>query len=312
MKLSLQEAVLLTISYSDIFDYPLTLTEIHRGLIGKSSTVGQVQQGIGQLYKKKIIEKLPQKDGEPYYVLKSRRKIVLLRKRRESVAGKKLAIMRRVAQFLSFVPTISLISVTGGLSMHNADKRDDIDVCIFCEKGTIWITRVLASVVVDLVATRRRAGQRELPNAICLNMFMTDTMLRVMNSEQDLYSAHEVVQLLPIWQRRSIWQKFLVANLWVKHFMPNAFEEKLTQSATFSSHPGYGFPLLEIVWVFMSNIVKYPQLWYMKGHRTREYITDTVIRFHPVDARDWVKQALQKRLTTYHIPLDKVFNKQLK
>ena len=49
------------------------------------------------------------------------------------------------------------------------------------------------------------------------------------------------------------------------------------------------------------------QLWYMKKRRTNEVITDTALRFHPKDARVWVKKKFAARLKRYHIPLDKVF-----
>lgn len=52
---------------------------------------------------------------------------------------------------------------------------------------------------------------------------------------------------------------------------------------------------------------KHAQLWYMKRHRTSEVITDTVLRFHPKDARIWIKRRFAARLKGYNTPLDKIF-----
>jgi len=54
-------------------------------------------------------------------------------------------------------------------------------------------------------------------------------------------------------------------------------------------------------------ICKVVQLWYMKKHRTSEVISDSILRFHPNDARVWIKRKLAARLKKYNIPLDKVF-----
>jgi len=50
------------------------------------------------------------------------------------------------------------------------------------------------------------------------------------------------------------------------------------------------------------------QLWYMKKHRTNEVISDTMLRFHPKDARIWIKREFAKRLARYNVPIDKFFN----
>ena len=41
--------------------------------------------------------------------------------------------------------------------------------------------------------------------------------------------------------------------------------------------------------------------------RTGEVIGSTMLRFHPVDARVWIKEALRTRLVKYNLPIDKIF-----
>ncbi len=54
-------------------------------------------------------------------------------------------------------------------------------------------------------------------------------------------------------------------------------------------------------------VLKHIQLWYMARHRTHEVISETQLRFHPNDARVWIKRKLATRLRRFGIPLDKVF-----
>jgi hypothetical protein len=308
MKDPLLTSLLIAISYADIFDYPLTQSEIYSWKTGiYVSTQKQIDRGLAMLVKKKYVEKVAVSKGNAFFVLRGRKELAQVRFTREKVAQTKFEIIYAISRFLTIVPTISLVGVTGGLSMRNADDHDDIDICIICQKNTIWITRLLASLVVDLVGKRRRATQKEAPNSICLNMFMTQSQLRVMRTDQDLYSAHEVLQLFPLWHRSGMWQKFLVANLWVKRYLPTAFQEKMDLSTRFSSRNHTSFMGVHFFWRIVNVATKYPQLWYMQKHRTSEYISDSVIRFHPVDARGWVRRALKKRLRRFDVPLDKVF-----
>jgi hypothetical protein len=64
---------------------------------------------------------------------------------------------------------------------------------------------------------------------------------------------------------------------------------------------------MRTIFIFLEPFAKFIQLWYMRGHRTNEVISDTTLRFHPKDARAWVKRKLEVRLRTYHVPLDKIF-----
>jgi hypothetical protein len=64
-----------------------------------------------------------------------------------------------------------------------------------------------------------------------------------------------------------------------------------------------------VVWAF--RIFDFPakliQIFYMQHNITHEVVTDSVLRFHPFDARVWVKRKFAARLKVLKVPLDKVF-----
>jgi len=75
----LERAVLETLAYSDVFDYPLRLDELHRYLTA-SASLHDLTECLNQC------EKVDFKDG--YYFLKGRDEIVPLRiQRRESLSS---------------------------------------------------------------------------------------------------------------------------------------------------------------------------------------------------------------------------------
>ena len=46
----------------------------------------------------------------------------------------------------------------------------------------------------------------------------------------------------------------------------------------------------------LEALAKKLQLWYMGQKRTNEVVSDSLIKFHPQDVREWVLDEYQKRL----------------
>jgi len=211
----MKKAILRTLAYADVFDYPLKKEEIFRFLI--SSIKVSKHQGVSQALKG--LPQISQEEG--FLFLKGREKIVAVRKKREKESQKKLAIAQRTGRWLRFIPSIKMVAVTGALAMKNSRKEDDVDLLIVTSKNRLWLTRLLTVLLVELMAQRRRPGDKEFANKICLNMFLDEDYLSVPEKEQDLFSAHEVCQMKLLWEKNRTYKKFLKENQWVKRFLPN-------------------------------------------------------------------------------------------
>src|SRR4030065_1385727 len=126
MSSNLKEAVIKTLSYADIFDYPLKLSEIRKYLIGVKLS------GKNWPYRfKKTISQIPQiKVREGYYFFKSRHNIVSIRLKRFVYSKEKMELARKIAGLMFYIPSILMIAVSGNLALSNADKEDDIDFLI--------------------------------------------------------------------------------------------------------------------------------------------------------------------------------------
>lgn len=274
MNISSKRLQLATILYADIFDWPLTQQELARWCIGI----------------------------RPKTLLATKGKTASRRKR-ELWARLKWKKAKRVARVLLMIPTLTLVGVTGGLSRSNVKRNDDIDFFCITKKGTIWISRLLATFVTELLGVRRRPQDTNVANKICLNMFMSEDSLSI--KEKDLFSAYEVLQMVPLWERDRAYQKFLQANGWAKKFLPNAWRERNYELRIMNYDKNRIFPLFIIR--FFEPLARALQLWYMRNRRTTEVIAHGVLRFHPHDARVWVKRAFSRRLSKYNLPLDKIF-----
>lgn len=209
----MKKAILSTLAYADVFDYPLKEKEIYRFLISN------FQFPVANFQKELISSssKISQKDG--FYCFKGREKIVELRKKREKWSQGKLRIAKQVANWLRLIPTIKMVAVTGALAMGNSEENDDIDLLIVTSKNRLWLTRGLIVTFLRFFGLYRRPGK--IKDRICPNMLLDEDHLMVPKKEQDLFSAHEVCQLKPIWDKDNCYQKFLRANLWSKKYLPN-------------------------------------------------------------------------------------------
>ena len=282
----LEKEILKTLAYTDIFDYPLTKPQIWRFLIKNTWSWSQFNKTLERLKQKKYIRKI-----DTYYLLYGRQKIIQLRRQREQVAHTKIAYGQKISRLLKFIPTVWFIGISGALAMHNAPHDDDIDFFTICAPGTVWLTRFLATTLLDILKLRRKPGIGKWQNKICLNMFMDAADMALKKSERNLYTAHEVVQLLLLFDRHQTYERFLHENRWTRRYLPNASHVPKKETLV----------PLKVWWklVFpIETIFYFLQLLYMKKRITTEQLSRTVIRFHPKDIKVWVLEEYKKRVST--------------
>lgn len=276
--------------YADIFDYPLTAVELEKWkIVGKQLlTANLAREGASSAYQLLTANK----DG--YYFLKGREYIVSLREKRQEISQVKLKKAQTASDLLKRIPFVQMVALTGGAAMQNSKISDDIDILIIARKGTLWLTRLLSTLFADLKGIRRKPNDKRVNNKICLNMFMEDGYLTLPQRERDLYGAHEVYQIKPLFDKDGVYVRFLKANYWARKFLPNAVSGSKYQVLNIKKGQQNTFYILE--W-----FAKLLQLLYMKQKRTTEVIAPHIVRFHPKDYRSKVLREYEKRLKQHAI-----------
>lgn len=206
----MRKAILKTLVYADIFDYPLREKEIKKYLICPKEVNCQI------IREDKLIK---QKQG--YFYLKGREKIIAIRKKRKIYSEKKLEIAYQAANWLKLIPWIKMVGLTGALAMENVKDDDDIDFLIISAKKRLWLTRLLTVLLIELVAKRRRPDDKKFKDKICLNMFLDEGRLTLPENERNLFSSHEICQLKVLWQKKGVYKKFISKNRWLKKYLAN-------------------------------------------------------------------------------------------
>lgn len=280
-----RKSILKTLLYSDIFDYPLIKEEIWRYLISKKPiTIKALTKELCKM------EGISEEDG--YFFIKVRGEVVLSRLTKKEISLEKQEIAKKAAGLLSKISTIECIFLSGGLAMENVGINDDIDFFIITSENSLWTTRFLSLLILELFGYRRKRGGKVISNKICLNLFLSKEDLLFPKELQNLYTAHEISQAKVIFNRNNIYELFLSSNSWVKIYLPNTVivnrENKTINHKSF---------ILNIT----ESIIKRVQLFYMFPHRTTEYITNTLLAFHPKDYKSIILKEYNKRLRKYKL-----------
>jgi hypothetical protein len=201
------EAILQTLVYADIFDYPLTPHEIHYYLIAKPATRDAVQAALaGSPW---LAGRIQRDNG--YVMLRGRGAIGAQREARRRSSAALWPAARRWAAVMGCLPFVRMVAVTGALAVDNAPAGDDIDFMIVSAADRVWLARALAVVVVRLA---RRTGV-----GLCPNYVLAETALE--QQRQDLFVAHDLVQMVPL-VGQEVAEGMLRANPWTRDYLPHA------------------------------------------------------------------------------------------
>src|SRR3989338_69383 len=289
-----QKLIIKTLLYSDIFDFPLLENEVWNYLISE----GKVDKEPFDKELKKINSVVFRKNN--YLFTTDRESIVKKRLKRIKESKIKLEYARKIIRKLFSVSTVMFIGISGNLSMLNSEKKDDIDIFVIVKKNKIWITRFFLIAMLRFMGVYRKRGEKVVSNKFCLNMLVDETSLKLSSNFQNLYTAHEVSQLMPIRERGGIYKKFIEANSWTSDFLPNIKEE--IDKREVGHHTDRLFEkLFSVVLLipFLEFFARAFQLHFINKNITSETISNNFLAFHPRDYKSEILLQYNKSLLKY-------------
>ncbi len=198
----------------------------------------------------------------------------------------KIARVRNYLNLISKFPQIRLIGLSGSVAMLNAKKSDDVDLFIISVRDRLWTTRFITVIFAWIYGLKRSRNSKDANDKVCLNLFFSESSLKIDKNLQSEYMAHEVLQMMPIMDVNKTYRRFLNHNDWILKFFPNVrlnsysphysslVNCKLITNAHFSFGP---------VGNFMELILRTAQLSYMSKPQGDERIEIGKLWFHPRD-----------------------------
>ena len=279
-------AILQTILYSDIFNFPLSKRELWYYLKNHIPIDRKEFLSALKVLPSNIIK------IRNYYCIINREDLIKRRLAHERVSKKKYKVARKAALALSFIPTVCFIGISGSLAAKNASVEDDIDFFIITKKHALWVTRLYCLLILQVMGLRRSKFSQHAIDKVCLNMIIDEQRLALPISRHDVYTAHEIAQLKPLFERKNTFRKFIFANNWTRKFMPhflgNRFEisnfrQKLERFLIWRTMCWIGAVLISPS--IFEKIARKSQLWYIQKNKTNETVSLSLLAFHPQDYR---------------------------
>jgi hypothetical protein len=311
----LEKAVLKTLAFFDIFDYPLTIVEIHKWLYAKKGF--GLLDIITALEGGSLSNFIEYQDG--FYFLKGRAQIIEIRLDRYQIADEKFKIARRVTKFLRWVAFIKLIAVCNTVGYNNASAGSDIDFFIIVRRGRVWWSRLLITSLVTLLRVRRH--EKKVKDRICLSFYVADDHLdlaEIAILPLDIYLIYWFATLAPIYDLETN-KNFFQANNWLFGQLPNfyipqlasrrqVFDDALT---SFSKKIDYlvlgrGFgDWLE----HLAEIAQFKRLKRYLGDSINQpdhnvVVSSQMLKFHKIDRRQHYLELWQRSLKNLGLDLN--------
>lgn len=238
--MNLSDRVKKTYDYGKIFGYKRSFPEIHFWLLGsKKISFANLMRKVDL----KINNYKAKKKLNAYSIEKT---------------GKAIKVLSPIFK----LPFIYFIGLTGSISANNAKKSDDIDIFVIAAPHTMWVARPIILLYLEIIKKRRKRftslfDQRDL---ICPNLWMDYLNLKVPKSMRNIYIAHEILQVLPLYNKMDTYQRFLQSNSWVKKYLANAYSQTVMDKKTkkINFFQGILFSPFNLLLFFLQIIFMWP------------------------------------------------------
>jgi hypothetical protein len=201
---SLEKGILLALLYFDIFDYPLTESEVAD--FSPLPVSGELKASLDSLVQRKVIY---QYDG--FYTPRNNPQLIPRRTSGNRLANHHLEIAQRISKYTSMFPFVRSVLLSGSISKGYMDEQSDIDYFIITAPNRLWIVRTA-------MAFFRRVLLLNSRKYFCTNYFVDSDNLEI--TEKNIFTAIEVVTLKPMVGAKYI-HDFQAANQWTNSYLPN-------------------------------------------------------------------------------------------
>lgn len=199
-------AIARSVIYASLFDYPLTLDQLHYGLIESDQTPSEIFATFGG--SDQLQHVVDYRDG--FFFPIGRDELVAERRHREARSRAFLQRYGRVLRLICAVPFTRMVALSGSIAHLNLERGGDLDLFIVTRGRHVWTVAVTVLLLTKCLGRRR---------TVCANLVLADSRLAL--EQQDLFTANQVIHLKPLIGDELL-DDFLAANPFVRQLYPNA------------------------------------------------------------------------------------------
>lgn len=198
-------AIARSVLYAALFDYPLTLAQLRRTLIGSTQTPSQILATLRTSVA--LGEIVAQADG--YFFPTGRRDLIDVRRSRESRSRGFLESHALLLRTIAALPYVRMLALSGSVAHLNLEQGGDLDIFLVTRGRRVWSTTVIVVLLAKLLGRRR---------TLCANFVVADSALHF--AQADLFTANQIVGLKTV-TGTDVFQTIVRLNPFVRAFYPN-------------------------------------------------------------------------------------------
>lgn len=198
-------AVLRSVVYASLFDYPLTPAQLETSLIAMRADAATIERWWRE--SDLLQAAIEYRDG--LYFPAGRSDLVRTRARREALSRELLYRDRRILSLVSNMPFVRMVALSGSLAHLNAEGSADLDLFVITAPHRVWSVTLATLVLAKLLGWRKR---------VCMNYVVSERALSI--EPQDLFSANQIIHLRPV-SGHAVFAHFVKSNQFVRQIYPN-------------------------------------------------------------------------------------------
>ena len=290
--------MLRTLAFFDLFDPPLTLYELYAWWSRTEWCAWGAFRGMADALEHE--GRIRVIDG--MVMVSDRAELADTRRMRSASIAQKMKRAVRAARLLRWVPFVEMVAVCNRLSVGHPHETSDIDVFIVIRDGRLWFGRLLVTAMLQLAGLRRHGDQ--IANRVCLSFYLTPRAAALdriaLADRDDIYLRYWVAHLLPLWARKRSLDDFWQANQWAHRTF-----HQVPQPLPFAGKRAPAFAIL-FAWLFggwigdaFERASRALQVRHMGAsaarHNSAVVISDTMLKFHENDRREWYATQWRER-----------------
>lgn len=212
-----ERGILRALLYFDLFQYPLTESEI--GIFSTVPLSTDWTAALMRLCDRGWIAK----QGD-YYSLKENSFRIARRIAGNERARQSMMTAKRMSRWVYRIPFVRAVMLSGSISKGYMDTDSDIDYFIITAPNRLWLVRAALAII-------RRVFMFNSHRYLCTNYFIDDEHLEI--TEKNIFTAVETRTLIPM-SGRQVVSQFRSANEWIKDYLPQSeFEAVDSEQGSF-------------------------------------------------------------------------------
>ncbi|OFW40631.1 MAG: hypothetical protein A3J29_20840 [Acidobacteria bacterium RIFCSPLOWO2_12_FULL_67_14b] len=198
-------AVLQAVTYAALFDYPLTLRQLRDSL----GVAVADEETILKWWRASTLLQAAIEYRDGLFIPAGGADLALTRARREAFSRQMLDRDRHVLAFLSRMPFVRMVALSGSLAHLNAEGVADLDLFVITSPNRVWCVTLTTLIVARLLGWRQR---------LCLNYVISERRMAI--EPADLFSANQIIHLRAVFGH-DLYVRFVEANAFVARYYPN-------------------------------------------------------------------------------------------